>query len=132
MTPFDALVIEVPWGNIRVSLAGSSYAVTYHKPRNSPQLLAKTLPVNEDQNAPITGGPECSNYRRRVPGSRLESGQRQGSRNGLDPIRKALPLYLAILLWLAACGTAQAASCRSKTFPHQTSTKSRTGFSMSA
>lgn len=56
MTPFGAMVIDVLGGNIRVSLAVSNYAVTYHKPRNSPQLLAKTLPVNEDRNAPIWGG----------------------------------------------------------------------------
>lgn len=56
MTPFDGLVIDVIGGNIRVSLAGSNYAVTYHKPRNSPQLLAKSLPVNEDRNASMTQG----------------------------------------------------------------------------
>jgi hypothetical protein len=56
MTPFGSLVIEVLEGNIRVSLEGSNYAVTYHKPRNSPQLLAKTLSLNEDRNAPMTQG----------------------------------------------------------------------------
>lgn len=56
MTPFAALVIDVLGGNIRVSLAGSNYAVTYHKPRNSPQLLAKSLPVNEDRHASMTQG----------------------------------------------------------------------------
>ena len=56
MTPFGALVIDVLGGNIRVSLAGSNYAVTYHKPSNSPQLLAKSLPVNEDRHASMTQG----------------------------------------------------------------------------
>ena len=28
----------------------------YHKPRNSPQLLARSLPVNEDRNAEMTQG----------------------------------------------------------------------------
>ena len=56
MTLFGALVIEVLGGNIRVSLAGSNYAVTYHKPRNSRQLLAKSLPVNEDRNASMPQG----------------------------------------------------------------------------
>jgi hypothetical protein len=56
MTPFGALVVDVLGANIRVSLAGSNYAVTYHKPRNSPQLLARSLPVNEDQNAAMTQG----------------------------------------------------------------------------
>ena len=39
-----------------MSLTGSNYAVTYHKPRNSPQLLAKSLPVNEDRHASMTQG----------------------------------------------------------------------------
>jgi hypothetical protein len=56
MTPFGALVIDVLGGNIRVSLAGSNYAVAYHKPRNSLQLLAKSLPVNEDRHASMTQG----------------------------------------------------------------------------
>jgi hypothetical protein len=56
MTPFGSLVIEVLGGKIRVSLGGSNYAVTYHKPRNSPQLLAKSLPLNEDRNASMTQG----------------------------------------------------------------------------
>ena len=56
MTPLDALVIDVLGGSIRVTLAGSNYAVTYHKPRNSPQLLAKSLPVNEDRHASMTQG----------------------------------------------------------------------------
>jgi hypothetical protein len=56
MTPLGALVIDVLGGNIRVSLAGSNYAVTYHKPGNSPQLLAKSLPVNEDRHASMTQG----------------------------------------------------------------------------
>jgi hypothetical protein len=56
MTSFGDLVIEVLEGKIRVSLAGSNYAVTYHKPRNSPQLLAKSLPLNEDRNASLTQG----------------------------------------------------------------------------
>jgi hypothetical protein len=56
MTALCPLVIDVLGGNIRVSLAGSNYAVTYHKPRNSPQLLAKSLPVNEDRHASMTQG----------------------------------------------------------------------------
>ena len=56
MTLFGALVIEVLGGNIRVSLAASNYAVTYHKPRNSRQLLAKSLPVNEDRKASMPQG----------------------------------------------------------------------------
>lgn len=56
MTSFGDLVIEVLEGKIRVNLAGLNYAVTYHKPRNSPELLAKSLPLNEDHNASMTQG----------------------------------------------------------------------------
>jgi hypothetical protein len=56
MTTFGTLVIDVLGGNIRVSLAGSNYTVTYHKPRHSRQLLAKSLPANEDRNASMTQG----------------------------------------------------------------------------
>ena len=56
MTPFGTLVIDVLGGNIRVSLAGSNYAVTYHKPRNSAQLLAKSLLTKEDRHASMTQG----------------------------------------------------------------------------
>ena len=56
MTTFGTLVIDVLGGNIRVSLAGSNYTVTYHKPRHSRQLLAKSHPANEDRNASMTQG----------------------------------------------------------------------------
>jgi hypothetical protein len=56
MTLLGTLVIDVPGGNIMVSLAGSDYAVTYHKPRNSPQLLAGSLPTKEDRHASMTQG----------------------------------------------------------------------------
>jgi hypothetical protein len=56
MTLFGTLVIDVLGGNLRVSLAGSNFAVTYHKPRNSRQLLARSLPTKEDRHASITQG----------------------------------------------------------------------------
>ena len=56
MTPFGPLVVDVLGGNIKVSLAGSNYAVTYHKPRYSPQLLARSLPTTEDRHASMTQG----------------------------------------------------------------------------
>jgi hypothetical protein len=37
------LELEVQDGNITISLPGSSYAVTYYKPKTSPQLLAKYI-----------------------------------------------------------------------------------------
>jgi hypothetical protein len=56
MTLFGTLVIDVLGGNIMVSLPGSKYAVTYHEPRNSPQVLAKSLPTREDPHASMTQG----------------------------------------------------------------------------
>ncbi len=56
MTRFGGLVVDVLGGNIMVSLAGSNYAVTYHKPRNSPQLLARSLPTKNDRHASMTQG----------------------------------------------------------------------------
>ena len=50
MTLFGTLVIDVLGG------PGSKYAVTYHEPRNSPQLLAKSLPTREDPHASMTQG----------------------------------------------------------------------------
>ena len=56
MTLFGTLVIDVLGGNIIVSLPGSNYTVTYHKPRHSPQLLARSLPTKEDRHASMTQG----------------------------------------------------------------------------
>ena len=81
MTPFGALVIDVLGGNIRVSLTGSNYAVTYQ---------ATQFPAVAGQNASGQRGPERFNDTRRVPSSRLESGQRQSERDGLDRIEEAL------------------------------------------
>jgi hypothetical protein len=49
------LELEVWDRDIIVTLPGSSYAVTYYKPKNSPQLLAKHIVSNDDQRAPMTG-----------------------------------------------------------------------------
>jgi hypothetical protein len=49
------LELEVWDRDIIVTLPGSSYAVTYYKPKNSPQLLAKHIISNDDQRAPMTG-----------------------------------------------------------------------------
>ena len=40
--------LEVWDDEIIVSLPGTDYAVTYYKPANSPQLLAKNFPHNDD------------------------------------------------------------------------------------
>jgi hypothetical protein len=42
------LELEVQDGNITISLPGSSYTVTYYKPKNSPQLLAKRIASSDD------------------------------------------------------------------------------------
>ena len=41
------LELEVQDGNITICLPGSSYSVTYYKPKKSPQLLAKYI-VGDD------------------------------------------------------------------------------------
>ena len=55
--------MEVPPGELRiqvvddeliVSLPESSYGVTYYKPANSPQLLARRIPMEDDPRVPLT------------------------------------------------------------------------------
>ena len=45
MTELD---LEVHFGKITISLPGSSYSVTYYKPKQSPQLLAKSIVGDDD------------------------------------------------------------------------------------
>jgi hypothetical protein len=43
------------WDNeIVVSLPGTRYAVTYYKPENSPQLLARDFPYDDDRRTELT------------------------------------------------------------------------------
>jgi len=42
------LELEVWDGDIVITLPGSSYTVTYYKPKNSPQLLAKRIATRDD------------------------------------------------------------------------------------
>jgi hypothetical protein len=49
------LELEVWDRDVIVTLPGSSYAVTYYKPKNSPQLLAKHIASDDDPGAPMTG-----------------------------------------------------------------------------
>jgi len=42
------LEIEVQDGDITVTLPNTSYRVTYYKPKNSPQLLAKRIATRDD------------------------------------------------------------------------------------
>jgi hypothetical protein len=46
--------LEVWDDEIIVSLPGTSYAVTYYKPANSPQLLAKNFPGDDDVRTELT------------------------------------------------------------------------------
>jgi hypothetical protein len=48
------LHLEVVDDEIIVTLPGASYTVTYHKPAEPPQLLAKDFPRKDDSRAPIT------------------------------------------------------------------------------
>ncbi len=48
------LVLEVQDGNITIWLPGSSYAVTYYKPKQSPQLLAKYIVGDDDPRVAMT------------------------------------------------------------------------------
>jgi len=46
--------LEVWDDEIIVSLPGTNYAVTYYKPANSPQLLAKDFPYDDDRRTELT------------------------------------------------------------------------------
>ena len=46
------LRIDVRQGEIIVTLPGTRYAVTYYKPANSAQLLAKNFPHKRDDHSP--------------------------------------------------------------------------------
>ena len=45
---------EVRDDEIIVALPGTTYTVTYYKPENSPQLLAKNFPTMDDGRVPMT------------------------------------------------------------------------------
>ena len=50
----SGIQLEVWDDEIIVSLPGTNYAVTYYKPPNSPQLLAKNFPCEDDGRAEPT------------------------------------------------------------------------------
>jgi hypothetical protein len=52
--PPGELRIQVIDDELIVSLPQSSYAVTYYKPANSPQLLARRIPMEDDPRVPMT------------------------------------------------------------------------------
>jgi hypothetical protein len=52
--PWGSLWIDVVDDEIIVFLPGSSYSVTYYKPENSPQLLARRISDQDDRRVPMT------------------------------------------------------------------------------
>jgi len=50
----NALYVSRVDDEIIVSLPGYYYTVTYYKPQNSPQLLAKNFPTADDQRIEMT------------------------------------------------------------------------------
>lgn len=48
------LRVQVQGGEIVVTASDADYGVTYHKPANSPQLLAKSYPRKEDRRVSMT------------------------------------------------------------------------------
>ena len=53
-SPEPKLRAQVVGDDIIVTLPGSHYSVTYYKPYNSPQLLAKRIPDTVDLRIPMT------------------------------------------------------------------------------
>jgi hypothetical protein len=49
------LELEVQDGDITIWLPGTSYTVTYYKPKNSPQLLAMRIASEDDPQVAMTG-----------------------------------------------------------------------------
>jgi hypothetical protein len=48
------LRVQVQGGQIVVTALGTDYVVTYHKPANSPQLVARSFPRKEDRRSSMT------------------------------------------------------------------------------
>ena len=48
------LELEVQDGDITIALPGTSYTVTYYKPKKSPQLLAKRIASKDDPSVAMT------------------------------------------------------------------------------
>jgi hypothetical protein len=53
-TTIPVLRVEVQGGAIVITASDSHYIVTYHKPENSPQLIAKSYPRKEDRRVSMT------------------------------------------------------------------------------
>jgi hypothetical protein len=53
-TTVPVLRVQTQGNEISVTASESDYAVTYHKPVNSPQLIAKSYPRKEDRRVSMT------------------------------------------------------------------------------
>ena len=71
----DQLRVEVVGDELIVILPATSYGITYYKPANSSQLLAKEFRSKVDSGAPLTyaGSRSC-----------LAGSEQQGARAGVD------------------------------------------------
>jgi hypothetical protein len=78
MTNLD---LEVRGNDITISLPGTRYAVTYYKPVDSPQLLAKRLAGDDD--------PRVAMSHAEFPCSGLAACQQQSKRARLDRLAAA-------------------------------------------
>jgi hypothetical protein len=54
LTIIPVLRVSVKGSEIVVTASDSDYVMTYHKPANSPQLLAKSFPRKEDRRVSMT------------------------------------------------------------------------------
>ena len=54
LTAIPLLRVGVHGSEIVVTASDSDYVMTYHKPANSPQLLAKSFPRKEDRRVSMT------------------------------------------------------------------------------
>jgi hypothetical protein len=70
------LRVTVVDDEIIVTRPGSSYSVTYYKPENSPQLLAKRIADHDDLRFEMTAAEFLAEG--------MDTGQRQGAGVGLD------------------------------------------------
>jgi hypothetical protein len=54
MTRDSRLRLDVVDDEIIITLPFTAYTVTYYKPANSPQLLAKNFPIEDNHRVPLT------------------------------------------------------------------------------
>ena len=78
--PWGRLHLDVVDDEIIITLPFTAYTVTYYKPANSPQLLAKNFPIEDNHRVPLTQAEFLA---------RVEACQRHGARAGVDRVREA-------------------------------------------